>query len=96
MPHFGQIANIQSAATKKPPVFFNFVLQVISGLGLESRVRAYRALHQPPWFKGGGWDTRNLRRRTEIEQVPVKDSHTRIKPLALASGHGRYGWVGLI
>ena len=26
--------------------------------------------------------------RTEI--MPVKDSHTRIKPLALASGHGRY------
>ena len=25
---------------------------------------------------------------TEI--IPVKDSHTRIKPLALASGHGRY------
>jgi hypothetical protein len=22
--------------------------------------------------------------------MPVKDSHTRIKPLALASGHGRY------
>jgi hypothetical protein len=22
--------------------------------------------------------------------IPVKDSHTRIKPLALASGHGRY------
>jgi hypothetical protein len=29
----------------------------------------------------------DLRRRTEI--IPVKDSHTRIKPLALASGHGR-------
>ena len=23
-------------------------------------------------------------------QVPVKDFHTRINPLALASGHGRY------
>jgi hypothetical protein len=34
------------------------------------------------------WD---LRRRTEI--IPVKDSHTRIKPLALASGHGRYKTV---
>jgi hypothetical protein len=31
------------------------------------------------------WD---LRRRTEI--IPVKDPHPRIKPLALASGHGRY------
>jgi hypothetical protein len=30
----------------------------------------------------------DLRRRTEI--IPVKDSDTRIKPLALASGHGRY------
>jgi hypothetical protein len=31
----------------------------------------------------------NLRpARTEI--TPVKDFHTRIKPLALASGHGRY------
>jgi hypothetical protein len=29
-----------------------------------------------------------LRRRTEI--MPVKGSYTRIKPLALASGHGRY------
>jgi hypothetical protein len=26
--------------------------------------------------------------RSEI--IPVKDSRTRIKPLALASGHGRY------
>jgi hypothetical protein len=33
-------------------------------------------------------ETQDLRRRTEI--IPVKDSHTRIKPLALASGHGRY------
>jgi hypothetical protein len=32
---------------------------------------------------------KDLRRRTEI--IPIKDSHhTRIKPLALASGHGRY------
>jgi hypothetical protein len=46
--------------------------------------------HQPPSFEFdhrriNTWD---LRRRTEI--IPVKDSHTRIKPLALASGHGRY------
>jgi hypothetical protein len=33
-------------------------------------------------------EMQDLRRRTEI--TPVKDSHTRIKPLALASGHGRY------
>jgi hypothetical protein len=33
-------------------------------------------------------EPKDLRRRTEI--IPVKDSHTRIKPLALASGHGRY------
>jgi hypothetical protein len=31
------------------------------------------------------WD---LRRRAEIK--PVKDSHTRIKPLALNNGHGSY------
>jgi hypothetical protein len=39
-------------------------------------------------FKGdprGAWD---LRRRTEI--IPVKEPHTRIKPLALTSGHDRY------
>jgi hypothetical protein len=34
------------------------------------------------------WETQDLRRRSEI--IPVKDSHTRIIPLALASGHGRY------
>jgi hypothetical protein len=33
-------------------------------------------------------EPKDLKRRTEI--TPVKDSHTRIKPLALASGHGRY------
>jgi hypothetical protein len=27
--------------------------------------------------------------------MPVKDSHTKIKPLALASGHGRYITVTL-
>ena len=41
-----------------------------------------------PLIQGGPRDTQDLRRRTEI--MPVKDSHTRIKPLALASGHGRY------
>jgi hypothetical protein len=41
--------------------------------------------YQSPSFKG---EPRDLRRRTEI--MPVKDSHTRIKPLTLASGHGRY------
>jgi hypothetical protein len=39
-------------------------------------------------FKGEPRTPQDLRRRTEI--MPVKDSHTRIKPLALASGHGRY------
>ena len=33
-------------------------------------------------------DAADLRRRIEI--TPAKDPHTRIKPLALASGHGRY------
>jgi hypothetical protein len=50
----------------------------------------YIYIYQPRSFKfkgapGDAWD---LRRRTEI--IPVKDSHTRIKPLALASGHDRY------
>jgi hypothetical protein len=39
-------------------------------------------------FKGTPGDAWDLMRRTEI--MPVKDSHTRIKPLALASGQGRY------
>jgi hypothetical protein len=33
-------------------------------------------------------EPQDRRRRTEI--IPVKDSHTRIRTLALASGHGRY------
>jgi hypothetical protein len=40
---------------------------------------------------GGGWgrrDTQDLRRRNEI--IPINDSNTRIKPLVLASDHGRY------
>jgi hypothetical protein len=45
-------------------------------------------IYQPPSFEVDHRDTWDLRRRTEI--IPVKDSHTRIKPLALASGHGRY------
>jgi hypothetical protein len=44
--------------------------------------------NQPPSFEVDHRTTKDLRRRTEI--IPVKDSHTRIKPLALASGHGRY------
>jgi hypothetical protein len=45
---------------------------------------------QSPSFQVVPGTTQDLRRRTEI--IPVKDSHTRtrIKPLALASGHGRY------
>jgi hypothetical protein len=43
---------------------------------------------QPPPFKGDPRTTQDLRRRTEI--MPGQDSHTRIKPLILASGHGRY------
>jgi hypothetical protein len=45
-------------------------------------------IYQPLSFKGDPRETQDLRRRTEI--IPVKDPHTRIKPLALASGHGRY------
>jgi hypothetical protein len=47
--------------------------------------------HQPPSFKIGNRETKDLRRRTGI--MPVKDPHTRIKPLALASGNGRYRCV---
>jgi hypothetical protein len=43
---------------------------------------------QLPLFKGEPGETQDLGGRTEI--IPVKDSHTRIGPLALASGHGRY------
>jgi hypothetical protein len=39
-------------------------------------------------FKVDHWEMQDLRRRTEI--IPVKAPHTRIKALALASGHGRY------
>jgi hypothetical protein len=49
----------------------------------------YIYIYQSPSFKIGPRDTGDLRRRTEI--MPVKDSHTRIKPLPLASGHGGHG-----
>jgi hypothetical protein len=39
-------------------------------------------------FKVDHRGPQDLRRRTEI--IPVKDLRTRIKPLTLASGHGRY------
>ena len=45
-------------------------------------------IYQSPPFKGNHRTWQDLRRRTEI--IPFKDSYTRIKPLALASGHGRY------
>jgi hypothetical protein len=45
-------------------------------------------IYQSLSFNGDLRETQDLRRRTEI--MPVKDPHTRIKPLALASGHGRY------
>jgi hypothetical protein len=47
-----------------------------------------RGPFQSPCYKGEPGDAKDVRRRTEI--ISVKDSHTRIKPLALASGHGRY------
>jgi hypothetical protein len=58
-------------------------------------------LHQPPPFKGRLLTTedRRTRRRTEIttdtsycRKIPTPEYRT--KPLALASGHGRCGWVG--
>ena len=45
-------------------------------------------IYQSPSFEVEPGTTQDPRRRTEI--IPVKDPHTRIKPLALASGHGRY------
>jgi hypothetical protein len=45
-------------------------------------------INQSLSFKGDHRAPKDLRRRTEI--IPVKDSHTRIKPLALSNGHGRY------
>ena len=42
-----------------------------------------------PLFQAGR-RMRDLRRRTEIIPVKVKDPHIKIKPLALAGGHGRY------
>jgi hypothetical protein len=52
-------------------------------------------MRQSPSFKMGHRAPWNLRKGTEItpgkhEIIPGKYSHTRIKPLALASGHGRY------
>jgi hypothetical protein len=44
--------------------------------------------YQSPCFEVDRRCTQDLGRRTEI--TPVQDSHTRIEPLALASGHGRY------
>jgi hypothetical protein len=44
--------------------------------------------YQSPPFEVDLREPQDLRRRTEI--TPVKDSQTRIKSLALASGHGRY------
>jgi hypothetical protein len=43
---------------------------------------------QSPCFELYSLGPQDLRRRTEI--IPVKDPHTRIKPLALTSSHGRY------
>ena len=48
----------------------------------------HHASCQPPCFEVDARKTQDLRRRTEI--IPLKDFHSRIKPLALASGHGRY------
>ena len=42
--------------------------------------------------RGGARETRGMRTRRRTEVMPVKGphTHTRIRPLALASGHGRY------
>jgi hypothetical protein len=43
-----------------------------------------------PLIQGGHLTTQDLRRRIKIIPVNVGDSPIRIKPMALASGHGRY------
>jgi hypothetical protein len=50
----------------------------------------YASIASPPnsRFKVHPRETWDLRRQTEI--IPVKDSHTRTKPLALVSGYGRH------
>jgi hypothetical protein len=68
-------------ASKEPQMEFCFIKAGAIGVIIDYR-------NQPPSFKGGLRGPWDLRRRTGI--IPVKDSHTRIKPLALASGHGRY------
>jgi hypothetical protein len=45
-------------------------------------------IYQSTCFEVNLREAQDLRRRSEI--IPVKDPHTRIKPLTLASGHGRY------
>ena len=63
-----------------------------SGMARRERYRGRRGPNKtsPPlsrWTPGcRAWQ--DPRRRTEI--IAVKNSHTRIKPLALASGHGPY------
>jgi hypothetical protein len=55
------------------------------------RVNVYIYICQSPLFTADLRGPQDLRRRTEI--IPVKYAHTSIKPLALASGHGRYTTV---
>ena len=51
----------------------------------------YKACQPPPFdFEFNPRKPQDLRRQTGTIRVPVKYSHTRIKPLPLASGHGRY------
>jgi hypothetical protein len=45
-------------------------------------------------IQGGALSPWDLRRGTGV--IPVKDLHTRIKPLALASGHGLYITVKML
>jgi hypothetical protein len=56
--------------------------------GAELELEWCSLIYQSTYFKGDARETQDRRRGTEI--TPVKDSQTRIKPLALASGHGRY------
>jgi hypothetical protein len=55
---------------------------------LRNRFGSETVTNQSRRFEVGPFVPQDLRRRTEI--IPVKETHTRIKPLALASGHGRF------
>jgi hypothetical protein len=69
-------------------VWYRYVIKNIYARGCPYYKTGAMYNTSAPVFQERPPGTKDLRRRTEI--IPVKDPHTRIKPLALASGHGRY------